>query len=145
MLEDLKLLLGINGKDLDEMLMVIIRSVRDRLLVLLGGTGDVPESLLYIVTEVSAIRYNRIGSEGMTAHSVERESVSYSDNDFAGFMPEIEAWRDEQSETRRGRVRFLCATTRQFTSSALSRANTTNRRATMAMTPSRKPLCMRPS
>ena len=107
MLEDLKLLLGIDGTGLDEMLMVIIRSVRDRLLVLLGGIGSVPESLLYIVTEVSAIRYNRIGSEGMTAHSVEGESVSYSDNDFAGFMPEIEAWRDEQSETRRGRVRFL--------------------------------------
>ena len=107
MLDDLKLLLGINGTDLDEMLMVIIRSVRDRLLVLLGGTGDVPESLLYIVTEVSAIRYNRIGSEGMTAHSVEGESVSYSDNDFAGFMQEIADWRAAPSETRRGRVWFL--------------------------------------
>ena len=107
MLEDLKLLLGIEGGDLDDMLMVIVRSVQDRLLVLLGGIGAVPERLTYIVTEVSAIRYNRIGSEGMTSHSVEGESVAYSDNDFSGFMPEIEAWRDEQSETKRGRVRFL--------------------------------------
>ena len=107
MLEDIKTLLGIDGSDLDGVLTTIMDSVQGRLLVLLGGVDYVPSALEYIVDEVSVIRYNRIGSEGMKSHSVEGESVSYSDGDFDGFMPEIEAWRAEQSGTRRGRVRFL--------------------------------------
>jgi hypothetical protein len=53
------------------------------------------------------MRFNRIGSEGYSSHSVEGESVSISDNDFAGFMPEIQAWLDMQKESSRGKVRFI--------------------------------------
>lgn len=107
MLEELKILLGVDGSELDDRLLTIVQSVEARLKVLLGGVNQIPESLSYIVTEVSVIRFNRIGSEGMTSHAVEGESIAYSDSDFAGFMPEIEAWMDEQSGTKRGRVRFL--------------------------------------
>ena len=55
---------------------------------------------------MAVIRYNRIGSEGMSSHSVEEETVAYADNDFAGYMSEIEAYLDEQQTTKRGRVRF---------------------------------------
>ena len=103
----LRTLLGIPDDSRDALLTTIVSAVQARLLLLLGGASEVPESLAYIVPEVAVIRYNRIGSEGMTAHSVEGESISYSDDDFSGFMPEIEAYLDEQSGTRRGRVRFL--------------------------------------
>lgn len=107
MLEDVKTLLGIEGNGLDDRLLTIVQSVEARLKILLGGVDQIPESLSYIVTEASVIRFNRIGSEGMNAHSVEGENISFGDNDFAGFLPEIEAWMDEQSGTKRGRVRFL--------------------------------------
>lgn len=106
-MDDVKKLLGIPDDSMDDQLRIIVDSVENRLKVLLGGVSVIPDDLNYIVTEVSVIRYNRIGSEGMTSHSVEGESISYSDNDFSGFMPEIEAYLDEQSGTRRGRVRFL--------------------------------------
>ena len=38
---------------------------------------------------------------------MEGETVAYADNDFAGYMSEIEAYLDEQQTTKRGRVRFL--------------------------------------
>lgn len=107
MLEEIKKLLGIDGTALDDKLHIILQSVQARLKILLGGVTEIPPSLQYIVTEVSVIRFNRIGSEGMSSHSVEGESISFSDNDFAGFMDEIEAWQDEQKGTKRGRVRFL--------------------------------------
>ncbi len=107
MLENIKRLLGIDDAALDDKLNIILQSVQARLKVLLGGVDAIPDSLMYIVTEVSIIRFNRIGSEGMNSHSVEGESISYSDNDFAGFMDEIEAWLDEQKGTKRGRVRFI--------------------------------------
>lgn len=104
---DFKRLLGVeNEYSQDEKLEAILKSVYARLKVLLG-MDTVPEALLYIVTEVSVIRFNRIGSEGMSSHSVEGENISYMDNDFSGFMAEIEAWQDEQKETKRGRVRFI--------------------------------------
>lgn len=106
-LDTLKTLLGITDNSRDKLLTAIVSAVQARLLLLLGGGDRVPESLYYIILEVSVIRYNRIGSEGMSAHSVEGESISFSDNDFSGFMPEIEAYLDEQSGTKRGRVRFL--------------------------------------
>ena len=106
-LTTLKTLLGIPDDSRDVMLTTIVSAVQARLLLLLGGASEVPESLAYIVPEVAVIRYNRIGSEGMSSHSVEGETVTYADNDFAGYMGEIEAYLDEQQTTRRGRVRFM--------------------------------------
>lgn len=105
-LTTLKTLLGIPDDSRDALLTTIVSAVQARLLLLLGGASEVPESLAYIVPEVAVIRYNRIGSEGMSSHSVEGETVAYADNDFAGYMSEIEAYLDEQQTTKRGRVRF---------------------------------------
>lgn len=106
-LTTLRTLLGIPDDSRDALLTTIVSAVQARLLLLLGGASEVPESLTYIVPEVAVIRYNRIGSEGMSSHSVEGETVAYADNDFAGYMGEIEAYLDEQQTTRRGRVRFM--------------------------------------
>lgn len=103
----LRTLLGIPDDSRDALLTTIVSAVQARLLLLLGGASEVPEGLAYIVPEVAVIRYNRIGSEGMSSHSVEGETVAYADNDFAGYMGEIEAYLDEQQTTKRGRVRFL--------------------------------------
>lgn len=108
MLEDLKVLLGIatDDADRDALLKLIIASVTARLKVLLGGV-EPPESLEYIVREVCVIRYNKIGSEGMESHTVEGESQQFTDNDFVGFMDDIQAFLDTQKGSVRGKVRFL--------------------------------------
>ena len=106
MLKDIKLLLGIESTDRDALLNQILASATARLKVLLGG-AEPPESLEYIIVDVCVRRFNRIGSEGMTSHTVEGESISFSDNDFAGFEDDIQAYLDTQKESARGRVRFL--------------------------------------
>ena len=63
MLEDLKRMLGLSGQkdeELDQKLEWILYATTSRLKVLLGGI-DPGNDLDYIVTEVSIIRYNRIG------------------------------------------------------------------------------------
>lgn len=107
MLDKIKLLLGMDGNELDEQLELILSNTGERLKLLLGGVSEIPEALAYIVVEVAVARFNRIGSEGMSSHSVEGESISFSDDDFAGYKADIEAYLDEQSGTKRGRVRFL--------------------------------------
>lgn len=108
MLKELKTLLGIEDEDeqLNEKLITIIDSVRSRLKLLLGGM-EVPDEMGHIIVEVAVIRFNRLGSEGMSSHNVEGESISYSENDFEGYMEEIQAFLNTQKEARRGKVRFL--------------------------------------
>lgn len=109
MLDSLKMLLGMKDSsdpELDEKLIWILESAGARLKVLLGGL-EPPDEMSHIIVEVSVIRYNRIGSEGIGSHTVEGESMTFSENDFAGFSDEIEAFLDLQKEAKRGRVRFL--------------------------------------
>lgn len=110
MLEQLKVMLGITEEDaaLDIKLKLIISSATARLKLLLGGI-EPPVEMEHIILDVAIMRYNRIGSEGMSSHSVEGESLSFADNDFAGFMNEIQAWLDLQNPpvSTTGKVRFL--------------------------------------
>lgn len=106
MLENLKLMLGITDNDLDYKLKFIIDSVTGRLKNLIGGL-DPPSELDHIILEVSIIRFNRIGSEGLSSHSVEGESLTFNDNDFAAFSDEIQAFLDTQSTNIRGKMRFI--------------------------------------
>lgn len=108
MLENIKLLLGIVAEDtdLDTKLKLIVSNTTARLKLLLGGI-DPPEEMNHIILEVTIMRFNRIGSEGLSSHTVEGESLSFTDSDFDGFMTEIQAWLDSQKESTRGKVRFL--------------------------------------
>lgn len=108
MLKNLKTMLGIAEDDtgLDDKLNLIINNATTRLKRLIGGI-EPPEELQDIILEVAIIRFNRIGSEGLASHSVEGESLSFNENDFSGFMGEIQAFLDSQKEGTRGKVRFL--------------------------------------
>lgn len=106
MLENLKLMLGIEDNALDEKLRLILSNTTARLRLLLGGI-EPPEEMDHIILDVAIIRFNRIGSEGMASHSVEGESLSFSADDFAGFSDEIQAYLDTQKTNTRGKVRFI--------------------------------------
>ena len=108
MLNDLKLMLGIDvyDTDRDDVLKLILSNTTARLKLLLGGV-DPPDEMNHIILEVAIIRYNRIGSEGMSSHTVEGESLQYMDSDFSAFSDEIQAFLEQQRESMRGKVRFL--------------------------------------
>lgn len=106
MLEKLKLMLGITDDDLNEKLMYILDAVSGRLKLLLGGI-EPPEEMEHIIIDVAVIRFNRIGSEGMSQNSVEGESITFTGNDFDGYMDEIQAYLDGEKEAKRGKVRFI--------------------------------------
>ena len=108
MIEDLKLLLGLNetDKQTEQRLKLILDATRQRLRFLLGGLAP-PEEMEYIILDVSVIRFNRIGSEGLSSHTVEGESLSWSENDFAGYMDDIQSYLDSRQEARKGKVKFL--------------------------------------
>lgn len=103
MLEDVKKLLGLDDSS-NEILNLIIELTSKRLCTLIGDS-DVPYDLQYIVTEVSVVRFNRIGSEGLSSHTIEGETQSWSDDDFVLYQNEIDAWK--AANTKAGKVRFI--------------------------------------
>lgn len=104
-IDDVTALLGFSDEKYNKTLDVIIRLTTNRLKTLLD-VEEVPTELEYIVTEVSIVRYNKIGSEGVTSHSVEGETMSFSDNDFKGYLNDIEVWKNKKNEVE-GVVKFL--------------------------------------
>ncbi len=86
-----------------------IMELTEQRLSLMLGQSTIPEALSYIVVEVTVARFNRIGSEGTTSHSVQSESMTWSDDDFKPYLSDIQSWLNAQEEvnTTRGRVRFI--------------------------------------
>lgn len=104
MLADLKLMLGIESED--KRLSLIVADVTAQLKNRLGGI-DPPESLDYIIRGVSIARYNKIGSEGLTSHTVEGESLTFAASDFDEYADDIAAFLSTQKASAKGRLRFL--------------------------------------
>lgn len=110
MLDKILILLGLDSptQAMTDRIETIMELTEQRLAFLLGQS-IIPEELSYIVVEVTIARFNRIGSEGLSSHTVQGESLTWSDDDFKPYMDDIQEWLNAQDEvnTTRGRVRFI--------------------------------------
>lgn len=111
MLNQVLTLLGISDptSEVTTLLNTIISMTQQRLMLRLG-TSAVPAELAYIVAEVSVVRYNRIGSERLTSHSVEGEAMTWNaEDDFKPYSAEISGWLSQQEDQTNyvGRLKFL--------------------------------------
>lgn len=84
------------NEDIESQIRDICEDTESQLCVMLDE-DEVPEKLSYIVVAVSVKRYNRIGSEGTSSHSVEGESMSWTEDPFAEYLKDIEAWKNAHS------------------------------------------------
>lgn len=116
MLTNLKMMLGIDANDRDDLLTYILTATSQRLVNLLGLKQTegvelaVPDELSHVVVDVACARFNRIASEGMKSDSVEGESISFYDHDFDPYSDEIKAWlraQDDDITGGKGKVRFI--------------------------------------
>lgn len=111
MLEQVLTLLGISDptEEVTSLLNTIIGMTEQRLQLRLG-VASVPAELEYIVVEVSIVRFNRIGSERLSSHNVEGETMSWTEeDDFKPYMAEINGWLSQQEDPPQyvGRLRFI--------------------------------------
>ena len=106
LLDNLKLLLDLNDTELDRKLDLIIEQSEKKVLAYLPNVTEVPYELSYIVLELSVVRFNRIGNEGMTNYSQDGESIAYG-ADMSNYEADIKSWLLKQAGNDRGVVRFL--------------------------------------
>lgn len=109
-LEEVRLLLGITTNVKDDLLSLLIKNATTQVLSYLTIPDDlilvVPDELSYIVSELVVIRYNRIGSEGLTNESVEGYSATYSD-DMTNYILAINSYLNTVRLPKTGVVRFI--------------------------------------
>ena len=108
LLDNLKLLLDLTDSDseLDGKLNLIIEQSKKKVLAYLPNVTLVPDELSYIVLELSVVRFNRIGNEGMTNYSQDGKSIAY-EADISNYEADIKAWLLKQEGNDKGVVRFL--------------------------------------
>ncbi|MFB5454906.1 phage head-tail connector protein [Enterococcus avium] len=93
----------------DDKLEVIEKRTRERLASLLC-VSVIPDSLEYIVFDVTNKRFNRVGQEGMQSYSQEGLSMAFPDSDFSEYRREVDEFKDKEKGLlgpRKGEVRFL--------------------------------------
>ncbi|MDT2954243.1 phage head-tail connector protein [Enterococcus casseliflavus] len=81
----------------DDKLEVIEKRTRERLASLLG-VSVIPDSLEYIVFDVTNKRFNRVGQEGMSSYSQEGLSMAFPDSDFSEYGSEIDSFKRKDVE-----------------------------------------------
>lgn len=103
MIKQIKVLLNISNDAKDALLNTLI-SLKSRKLTAALGSETVPVSLEYIVIELVINHYNRLGSEGLAAESVEGISKTYTDaaNELDPYRGDIAKYLDSFT----GKFRF---------------------------------------
>lgn len=105
-LERLKLFLGIKDTEQDALLSEIISLVEKQLTLRIGKT-DIPSDLDFIVLEISVVRYNRLGSEGLKSETIEGHRADYSADDFKPYEGILSIFKeDAPSGWQEGEVMF---------------------------------------
>lgn len=94
---------------LEEKMEVVQELTEARLRLKLGLSfyEAIPDELEYIVVNVSSARFNRIRSEGLASHTVDKETMVFQDDDFKPYQDDIDTYLNAQEEARRGKVRFI--------------------------------------
>lgn len=110
MREDVKKLLGITDTLQDAQIDLIIKHTEAWLKLWFMQHTDrttIPEEVQFIIAEVAVKRFNRLGSEGMSKEDVEGHSVTYKDDDFAGYMSLLSSYMPDKSGKQPGSVMFF--------------------------------------
>jgi len=67
---------------------------------------EIPKELEYIVVELSVIRFNLIGSEGMKSENIEGHSISFGDDIYNQFDKDILEWYSTLENSDKG-IQFI--------------------------------------
>lgn len=108
MLTIVKTYLGLGDSLQDGLLNQIIGDYTKRVLNYIGEE-TLPESLNWVVRELTIMRYNRIGSEGYKSESEEGKSLTFKEGDpFEAFRDDLDKYLESKNKpTGTGRVKFL--------------------------------------
>nr|DAT16010.1 MAG TPA: PORTAL PROTEIN, 15 PROTEIN, HEAD PROTEIN, VIRAL INFECTION, TAILED.2A [Caudoviricetes sp.] len=112
LLDEIKLLKGIEDSNQDKLLNLIIEDSDQRVLTYINLYCDkfqkeTPEELIYIVRDVAVKRFNRLNSEGTTADSEEGRSFTWEPSYLAEYEDILKDFAKNRKYRSKGIARFI--------------------------------------
>lgn len=103
LLDEVKMLKGIDDELQDELLNLIIEESEQRVLSYVNVNrsermDEVPNDIKFIVRDVSVKRFNKLNSEGTTKDSEEGRSFDWEESYLAEYYPILDRYTDDEPD-----------------------------------------------
>ncbi|MGL4801480.1 MAG: phage head-tail connector protein [Cetobacterium sp.] len=99
LLNRIKLLLGINDTESEELIDEILNITTSKVLNYIKA-DTVPTSLEFVLVELTIQRFNRIGSEGVETETVDGRQTTYIADEFEAYKHYLDAYLNANAKNR---------------------------------------------
>ena len=106
-LDYIKILLGLEDDDSqDEVLTVLLTNAVSTINVYLGVT-ELPNELEFVAEQLAIIKYNKLGSEGISTEKIDVLSTTYQADELASFKTILDSYKANNNLATTKRIKFL--------------------------------------
>ena len=106
-LDYIKILLGFEDDDSqDEILAILLSNAVSTINVYLG-VNELPNELEFVAEQLAIIKYNKLGSEGISTEKIDVLSTTYQADELASFKTILDSYKANNNLATTKRVKFL--------------------------------------
>ena len=105
-LDNIKILLGLENDEKDEVLTVLLTNAVSTINVYLGVT-ELPQELNFVAEQLAVIKFNKLGSEGIQTEKIDVLSTTYQADELASFKAVLDIYKANNNLATTKRVKFL--------------------------------------
>ena len=105
-LDNIKILLGLENDEKDEVLTVLLTNAVSTINVYLGVT-ELPQELNFVAEQLAIIKFNKLGSEGIQTEKIDVLSTTYQADELASFKAILDTYKANNNLATTKRIKFL--------------------------------------
>ena len=105
-LDNIKILLGLENDEKDEVLTVLLTNAVSTINVYLGVT-ELPQELNFVAEQLAVIKFNKLGSEGIQTEKIDVLSTTYQADELASFKAVLDIYKANNNLATTKRIKFL--------------------------------------
>lgn len=107
-LDNLKILLSLTEDDSkDELLAILLENSVNTINIYLG-VEELPTELEFVAEQLAQIKYNKLGSEGISTEKIDVLSTTYFQDELSPFKRILDTYKDNHGlVSKNKRVKFL--------------------------------------
>ena len=105
-LDNIKILLGLENDEKDEVLTILLTNAISTLCVYLG-VQQLPQELNFVAEQLAVIKFNKLGSEGISTEKIDVLSTTYQQDELASFKAILDNYKANNNLATTKRVKFL--------------------------------------
>lgn len=105
-LDNIKILLGLENDEKDEILTVLLTNAVSTINVYLGVT-ELPQELNFVAEQLAVIKFNKLGSEGIQTEKIDVLSTTYQSDELASFKAILDTYKANNNLATTKRIKFL--------------------------------------